>query len=247
MPTYEAEAIVLRQYSLADADRIVVFVTREFGKIRGVAQGAKKTNSRFAGNLEPLNHIRVEFYSKEGKDLHQIRQAELIYPYLGKSPTLAQVYAFSYFAEIVNEVVQDNQPNPTLFRLLLAVLEAGERCIPNEALVRYFEIWSLKLNGLLPNYAYCSNCGKCVKDDGFFAWTESGQVRCGACARGRGLALGPEAAAALESMMRVGPGPFMANPLSRNAAGEIERFSQRLLGLQLERELKSYRLLKEVF
>jgi hypothetical protein len=47
-------------------------------------------------------------------------------------------------------------------------------------------------------------------------------------------------------MMRLGPGQFMAQPLALNAATEIERLSQRLLGLQLERELKSYRMLREV-
>lgn len=247
MPTHEAEAIVLRQYSLSDSDRIVVLFTREFGKVRGVALGVKRPKSRLAGSLEPLNHIRLEFFAKEGRELHQIRQAELIHSYLGKNPLLPRLYAFSYFAEIANEIIQDNQPNPPLFRLLLASLEAGERNEPNRTLVRYYEIWSLKLSGLLPNYAYCSNCAKCVKDDGFFAWIESGQVRCGVCARGRGLKVGGEAAAALDSMMRLGPGQFMAQPLSRDSAAEIERLTQRLLGLQLERELKSYRTLKEIF
>jgi DNA repair protein RecO (recombination protein O) len=247
MPTHEAEAIVLRQYSLADSDRIIVFITREFGKVRGVAQGVKRTQSRLAGSLEPLNHLRLEFFAKEGRELHQIRQAELLHTYLGKNPTLTQVYAFSYFAEIANEIVQDNQPNPLLFRLLLASLEAGEKSAPNQALVRYYEIWSMKLSGLLPNYAYCSSCSKCVKDEGFFAWIESGQVRCHGCAHGRGLRVGPDGATALESMMRHGPGQFMAQPLSLESAEDIERLSQGLLRLQLERELKSYRMLKEIF
>ena len=247
MPAHEAEAIVLRQYSLSDSDRIIVLITREFGKVRGVAQGVKRPKNRLAGTLELLNHIRLEFFSKEGRELHQIRQAELIHPYLGKNPSLPRLYSFSYFAEIANEIIQDNQPNPPLFRLLRASLEAGERNEPNRALVRYYEIWSLRLSGLLPNYAYCSNCAKCVKDDGFFAWIESGQVRCHGCAHGRGLKLGAEAATALDSMMRLGPGQFMARPLSRDSAAEIERLSQSLLGLQLERELKSYRMLKELF
>jgi DNA repair protein RecO (recombination protein O) len=246
MPTHEAEAIVLRHYSLADSDRIIVFITREFGKVRAVGQGAKRTNSRLAGSLELLNHIRLEFFAKEGRELHQIRQTELLHPYLGKNPTLAQIYAFSYFAELANEVVQDNQPNPLLFRLLLASLEAGEKSAPNQALVRYYEIWNLKLGGLLPNYGYCSNCSKCVKNDGFFAWIESGQVRCQGCGHGRGLRVGPGAAIALDTMMRYSPGQFMAQPLSRESAAELERLSQGLLGLQLERELKSYRMLKEI-
>ncbi len=246
MPVHEAEAVVLRQYSLSDSDRIVVFATREYGKVRGVAQGVKKPKNRMAGTLEPLNHIRVEFYSKEGRELSQVRQAELIHPYLGKNPSLLSVYVYSYFAEIANEIVQDGQPNHPFFRLLLACLQAGDAQGPNQALVRYYEVWSLKLSGLLPNYAYCSNCGKCVKDEGFFAWIESGQVRCYSCAAGRGLGIGAASAASLEAMMKYGPEQFMARPLPRDSAAELERLSQRLLGLQLERELKSYRMLREI-
>jgi DNA repair protein RecO (recombination protein O) len=246
MPVHEAEAIVLRQYSLSDSDRIIVFITREYGKVRAVAQGVKRPKNRLGGALEPLNHIRLEFFAKEGRELGQVRQAELIYPYLGKNPSLSQVYAYSYFAEMANEMVQDNQPNQALFRLLLASLDAAEQNTVNQSLVRYYEIWSLKLSGLLPNYAYCSNCGKCVKDDGFFAWIESGQARCHACAQGRGLRIGAATASALEAMMKNSPGQFMAQPLAGDSAMEIERLSQRLLGLQLERELKSYRMLKEI-
>ncbi len=246
MPLLEAEAIVLRQYSLSDSDRIVVFITREYGKVRGVAQGVKKPKSRLAGSLEPLNHIRLELFAKEGRELGQVRQAELIHAYLGKNPSLDRVYVFTYFAELANELVQDSQPNQPLFRLLLASLEAGEQSPANQSLVRYYEIWSLKLSGLLPNYAYCSNCGKCVKDEGFFAWIDAGQVRCQGCAHGRGLEIGTAAAAALEGMMRLGPAQFMAQPLAQEGARDIERLSQRLLGLQLERELKSYRMLREV-
>jgi DNA repair protein RecO (recombination protein O) len=247
MPVHEAEAIVLRQYSLSDSDRIIVFITREYGKIRAAAQGVKKLHNRIAGCLEPLNHIQLEFWAREGRELGQVRQAELIHSYLGKTCSLPQIYAFSYFAEIANEIVQDNQANHALFRLLLASLDTGERYIVNQSLVRYFEIWCLKLSGLFPNYAYCSNCGKCVKDDGFFAWIEAGQARCRACAQGRGLRVGAAACAALEAMMKLPPEQFSVQPLIGEAAVDIERLSQKLLSLHLEKQLKSYRILREAF
>ena len=246
MPLHDADAIVLRQYPLSDSDRILVFFTREYGKVRAVAKGIMKPRSRIGGSLEPFSHLRLEFSTREGRELSQVRQAELIHAYLGKDPSPARLYAFSYFSELANELVQENQPNPHLFRLLLKSFEAGEREGINSALVRYYEIWNLKLAGLLPNYAYCSKCGKCVKDDGFFAWIESGQVRCHVCAKGRGLRVGPTAAAALEAMMRLGPEPFMAHRLAEDAAVELACLSQRLLGLHLEKELKSYRILKEI-
>ena len=51
MPVYTTEALVLRTYKLGEADRIVVFLTRDRGKKRGVAKGARRPKSRFTGGL----------------------------------------------------------------------------------------------------------------------------------------------------------------------------------------------------
>ena len=246
MPVYETDAIVLRQYPLSDSDRIIVFFTKEYGKIRGVAQGIKKLQSRIAAPLEPFNHIRLEFWSRDSKDLSQIRRVELVHSFLKNDPDFVQICAFSYFAEIANEMVQEYQTNPALYRLLLSSLHAGEALAVNHSLVRYFEIWCLKLSGLLPNYAYCSNCGKYVKDDGFFAWIEPGQGLCSVCSSGRGLAIRPEASAVLDEMMKLSPEKFAVRPITGNAGKDIERLSQKLLNFHLEKQLKSYRILKEV-
>jgi DNA repair protein RecO (recombination protein O) len=245
MSTFEDEAIVLRQYSLSDSDRIVVFMTREYGKVRAVAKGAKKPQSRIAACLEPLSHIRLELYAREGRDLSQIRRTEIIHSYLGKSPSLKHIYAFSYLAEICNEIAQDNQGNQALFRLILVCLNTGEKQGVSPQLLRYYEIWCLKLSGLLPNYAYCSNCGKCVKDEGFFAWSEAGQARCQDCSHGRGLKIGAVASSALMTMARLSPEQFVAQPYAEESIREIEQLSQKLLDFHLEKHLKSYRILKE--
>jgi DNA repair protein RecO (recombination protein O) len=247
MPVHETEALVLRQYSLSDSDRIIVFITREYGKIRAVARGIKKPKSRLSGCLEPLNHIRLEYWERENRELSQVRQAELIHSYLGKHPNLRQVYAFSYFAEIVNELVQDSQANSPLFRLILACLQTGELLSVSPPLLRYFEIWCLKLNGLVPDYGYCSGCGKCVKDERFYAWIEAGQARCPECAQGRGLQIGAAASSALAAMLQLPPEKFAARHFSGDAAQDLERLSQRLLGFHLEKLLKSYRMLRESF
>jgi DNA repair protein RecO (recombination protein O) len=243
MPVHEIEAIVLRQYSLSESDRIIVFISREYGKIRAAAKGVKRPKSRIAGCLEPLNHIQLEFYTREGHELSQVRQAELIHSYLGMNPSLKQICAFNYFAEISSEIAQDNQANAPLFRLLLAALKLGEKHGVNQALIRYFEVWCLKLSGLFPNYGYCSNCGKCVKDEGFFAQLQTGQGWCNACARKRGVKIGISASTALATMTKYSPEQFLTYPLSEDAAHEIEQLAGKLLELHLEKQLKSYRIL----
>jgi DNA repair protein RecO (recombination protein O) len=245
MPAYEAEAVVLRQYSLAESDRIVILFTRESGKVRAVAKGAKKPGNRLAPCLEPLNHIFVEFSLREGHDLAYVREAELLHSYLGKSPSLEQVFAFNYFAEIINEMSEENNPNTPLFRLLLASLNAGEQTIVSEALVRYFEYWCLRLSGLMPNYDYCSSCGKCVKHEEFFFLLEVGQVRCRSCARGRGIVVRSDSAEVLRIMSDLSPEQFASHKLSAAANIDLESLTQRPLVLHLEKPFKSYAVLKQ--
>jgi DNA repair protein RecO (recombination protein O) len=245
MPIYETEAVVLRQYSLSDADRIIVLITKEHGRVRGTAPGVKKPKSHLGACLEPLTRIRLEYHAREGRDLVQIREAELLHSYLGRTQSFEKMCVYNYFAELVNEIVQYNQPNYALYRLLLASLDSGEQSVAFLPLVRYFEIWCLKLSGIFPNYAYCSNCGKCVKDEGFFTWLEAGESRCLECAHGRGLRIGREAAAALEAIAKQPPGMFGSQPLVKEAARELELLSQRLLETNLEKRLKSYRIMAE--
>ena len=247
MPSHEAEAIVLRHYPLSEADRIVVFVTREFGKVRAVGQGVKRPRSRLVGSLEPMNHVRVDFYAKEGSDLWRIRQCETLHSYLGRNPSLERLYGYQYLAELTQELVEENHSNPPVFRLLLAVLNAGEALGMGEALARYFEIWILRLSGLLPDYGYCSDCKKCVKDSGFYAWIEAGQGRCAACARGRGVIIRAAAGQALRRILQLSPEQFSAKALPPTAACDLERLTQRLLELHLEKHLKSYAALRSHF
>jgi DNA repair protein RecO (recombination protein O) len=246
MPIRDAEAIVLRQYPLSEADRIVVFLTREQGTLRAVAQGAKKPRSRLGGCLEPLNQVQVQFYAKEGADLARVWHCEVIHSFLGKKPTLDRVFGFSYLAELAQELVPENSPHALLFRLFLAVLLTGEREGVNDALLRYFELWALKLNGWLPNYDYCPGCGRCVKDDGFYAWLEAGEGRCRACAEDRGIRMGADTARLLHQVLELSPAQFVSRPQSAASARELERLTQKLIEWHLEKRLKSYSALRDL-
>ncbi len=247
MPIHNAEAVVLRQYSLSEADRIIVFFCREFGKIRAVAKGAKKPRSRLGGCLEPLNQIQVEFFAKEGAELWRVNRCEIVRSWLGSNPTPERMTLASYLCELVNELVQDNNPNHLLYRLFIAVMKAGEDVGFSEALIRYFEFWSLKLNGLLPDYAYCSNCSRCVKDFGFYAWIEAGQGRCADCASGKGIHVGAASARTLQSIWELSPRQFASKPLDAAEAGDLERLSRRLLEWHLEKPLKSMPAVRTLF
>src|SRR5574342_1258430 len=78
MPVYKSEALILRTYKLGEADRIVVFLTRDRGKKRGVAKGARRPRSRYTGALEPLTEVRVAYFEKERRELVGLNYAETV-------------------------------------------------------------------------------------------------------------------------------------------------------------------------
>src|SRR5581483_9692253 len=83
LPLYQADALILRTYKLGEADRIVVFLTRDRGKKRGVAKGARRQRSRFVGALEPLTEARVAYFESERRELVGLNYAETIRSPLG--------------------------------------------------------------------------------------------------------------------------------------------------------------------
>ena len=149
MPLYTAEALVLRTYKLGEADRIVVFLTRDRGKKRGVAPNARKSRKRFGAALEPLTEVRVAYFEKEQRDLVGLNYAEPIRSPLSSPSPEALGYSH-YFAELIDEWAAEADVDERLFRLGTSALDALVCGAPVEALARYFECWLLRLQGVYP-------------------------------------------------------------------------------------------------
>ena len=149
MPLYTADALVLRTYKLGEADRIVVFLTRDRGKKRGVAKGARRPRSRFTGALEPLTEVSVAYFEKERRELVGLNYAETRRSplMLGSPDALGYV---SYFAELLDEWAQEADADDRLYRLGASMLDALAGGAPVEPLARYFEYWLLRLQGVYP-------------------------------------------------------------------------------------------------
>jgi len=150
MPLYTAEALVLRTYKLGEADRIVVFLTRDRGKKRGVAPNARKSRKRFGAALEPLTEVRVAYFEKERRELVALNYAEPVRSPLSSPSPEALGYSH-YFAELIDEWAADADVDERLYRLGTSALEALVTGTPVEALARYFECWLLRLQGVYPS------------------------------------------------------------------------------------------------
>ena len=129
MPLHAADALILRTYKLGEADRIVVFLTADRGKRRGVAKGARRTRSPFSGALEPMTLGRLAYFERERRELVRLRYVEPVCSPLasGSAEALAHV---GYFAELIDEWAPEADPNEKLFRLGAAVMESLAAGVP---------------------------------------------------------------------------------------------------------------------
>ena len=220
MPLHTADALVLRTYKLGEADRIVVFLTRDRGKKRGVAKGARRPRSRFVGALEPLTEVRVAYFERERRELVGLNYAETV-----RSPLLLATRGaagaadaeplqyVAYFAELLDEWAQEGDADERLFRLGVSMVEALGAGAPVEALARYFECWLLRLQGVYPE--------------------------------GRGT-LSPGAQAFLVASRAVGPWQLMDVAVDTRVLRELENVHRGLIAMHLEKTLKSDRVIRDL-
>jgi len=184
MPLVETESLILKTYDLAEADKIVVLLSREHGILRGVAKGAKRLKSRFGSALEPFSTVRVTYFQKEVQELVKIQKIELIDSCFEAASDPDFLQKFSYLVDILVGALPPQDPNETLYRMLLACLKAGAGD-PGSlgAIGLYFEIWLLKLTGYLPRWTNCRDCGR-EFDPTEAAGLGSGyELYCGSCRR----------------------------------------------------------------
>jgi len=149
VPVYTSEALILRTYKLGEADRIVVFLTRDRGKKRGVAKGARRVRSRFIGALEPMTRAGVAYYEREQRDLVRINYVEPTRSPLS-GPAGEALGHVGYFAELIDEWAPEAHADERLYRLGSSMTDAVAAGVPVEPLARYFEYWLLRLQGVYP-------------------------------------------------------------------------------------------------
>jgi DNA repair protein RecO (recombination protein O) len=245
MPLHESEAIVLQSYALGEADRIVSFLSRNMGRIRGVAAGARRTKSRFGSTLERLSHVRIWFFERENRDLVRINQCELIESFLSAFGDYASGIALALFSEITEAVLPDHEASDPNFRLLLLAAQTIKRTGKAEIPMAYFLVWTVKLGGWLPPLDSCAHCGRALipADPGYFSRNASA-LACKSC-RKPGLRV--VSAAALSAARK-----FLAERLDRlseesipqQAARELSDVMLDVIEHQIDRKLKSREMLE---
>ncbi len=252
MPLFNTEAIVLRSINYGESDRIVTFFTKDFGKIKGIAKGARKSRKRFQNALNLFTHIRLILFEREGMSLVRADGCDIICAFPKIREDLKKIFYANYFVELINEMSGEHERNPDAFDLLLFALRELENTEPKEEYMRIFEIRALSLFGYRPNIKRCNVCKKDLEDlkdiTSFFFSKERGGVVCGECFKGYSdpipISLGTlRAIEKVSEMSLTSIQRIKFTPQTLIEAGDI---LPKFIEYQLGKDLKSLKVLREV-
>ena len=239
MSLKQTEAIVIKSYGLSEADRIVVFFTREFGLVRGVAKGAKRLQSRFGSTLEPFSTVNLTFFQKEERELVSIQSVELMASRFAIASDPEFLKTYSYIGDLLTDFSFPHDADEKLYRMLSACLSAatGDGHLP--AVTLYFELWLLRLSGFLPDWTRCEGCGRDIDPGTENAVVPGFHLQCLTCRKS--YVIGKVNAADLQvfqGVQRLSPADFINfADVRSDSVPVISNVLKRLIALALGREV----------
>ena len=242
MPLHETESIVLKSYNLAEADRIVVFFTRGFGVVRGVAKGARRIKSKFGSSLEPFSQVSLEYFQKDDRELVSIQRAEILRSAFSTAAHPELLNTYSRLADLLLAFAPPHDPNETMYRMFKACLDTPlTEHADHDALILYFEIWLLRLGGYLPDWRECSSCRRNFSDTESATLVPGFQLVCGSCLRSRpGEVVSPVHRAVFHNVQKLPPGDFLLDVRhEREVLKEVSSVVERIVAAASGREMRN--------
>jgi len=185
---YRTDAIILRRSDFGEADRLLTVFTPQYGKIRLVAKGVRKTTSRKSGHVELF--MLTDILVAKARNLDIISQAEVVETYRDLREDLERTSYAYYLAELVDGFTEEGDVNKPLFELLAFTLAYLSHSDDPFLVLRYFELHLLSLLGLQPQLHFCVGCQQPLDAvDSYFSFSEGG-VLCSNCGVNRPKAVG---------------------------------------------------------
>jgi DNA repair protein RecO (recombination protein O) len=245
MASEKAIAIVLRAVEFSETSSVVTLFTREFGKIRGLAKGARRPKGPFESALDLLGLCRVVFLRKSSDALDLLTEAKLERRFRPAGGALSNLYAAYYVAELLSELTDDYDPHEELFdaaEQALAALGTSRAVAP---VVLHFELTALRVLGHLPSLETCVGCGAAVAGRGRVPFGQlAGGVLCQSCRVGQKqvLLISAPVLAALKQYSTRTP-PAAGAELDRRVHGELRAVMNRYISHLLGHEPRMHRFL----
>jgi DNA repair protein RecO (recombination protein O) len=239
MPLYKDQGIVLGSVKLDEADKIITILTQGSGKVRAVAKGIRRTQSKFGARLEPFTHVSLMLY--RGRNLDTVTQAEILHPFRRLREDFALFSAGEAMLEATDKVSEEHERNVRLFLLLKQGLQALETGPSDPAAVaEAFVLRLLTLSGFAPALRSCAVCGN--RPVARFSPSQGGAV-CEDCQDRDARRASPEALGWLAGLIEGDLAAASADGLSPSSRGEARALLYAFAEYHLERRMRSLPLL----
>ena len=246
---------MLRRIDYGEYDLIITFFTLNMGKISTIAKYAKKSVKRFSGILELFSVLQVVCSPGHGKGLPVLQEASLQRPFPKIRADIKKTAYASYWAELINEWLEDGKKQIRLYHLfqyVLNELDLGQA--PESAVSILFQMRFMSISGFCPNLRHCCICGtetKNIKKDKIFFNIEKGGLVCENCVPGSSGTSGNIylSKGTIKQLLWVGNGDLAKAKrlrFSHNALNESTKFLEAFVPYHLGRETKSLKILKQL-
>ena len=244
MALKESEAIVLRSFPLGEGDRLVSFLDRQTGKLRGVAKGARLPKSRFGSTLELLSYVKIWYFERETRDLVRINQCELIESFLDVQKDYRSGIYLALISEVTEAVLGEREAADPQFRLILLAARAVREHGASQVILAYFALWTTRLSGWLGSFDRCSRCGKFSKSETMYASTGTPGLSCKDCRDEFMTSVSPSALALGQQAISGTLERLLAGPVSLPDASRISDYALDVIEYHIEKKLTSRHMLE---
>jgi len=243
-----AEAVILNSFDYGESDRILTLYTHEYGKLKGIAKGARRSRRRFVGKLEPTSLVRIIFFNSEKSDLVRIDDATLLDGFNTLKADIDLLSYGCYFVELASELTREGVAIPHIFHLLTGFLRMLDAGAEPSTLARFFEVRLLSMAGYLPHLSGCVVCKSPDGADILRFSSERGGAVCSPCSTGLpGLhSLSPATAATLNLSMRLDAEKLQRLKVAPSFVEESERLLYDFIRHQIGKELKTKKFLEKM-
>ena len=228
MNLLDSDALILRTWPVNEADLVVSFFTRDFGKIKGVAKSALKSRKRFGGALEPMTLARAFFAERPRQELVRLDQLEIIRSPLAASVDYVRTAVLSFYAETLELALPEQDAQETVFRLMLAVLEQTTVEQPWMPLT-YFSLWLTRLMGWLPDLNVCTLCGERFAPGEASFHPQVDGLFCALHRQGQGGLISADSHILAQRIVREPVAAFTQEVWPKRRAQDLRRFTQQAL------------------
>jgi DNA repair protein RecO (recombination protein O) len=245
VPLYQSDAFVLRTYQLGEADQIVVFFTRDFGKLRAVARRSHSPRRHSASYYQPLLLLQTILFGRPTQALYRINTVDIVQTFRGLHEDFERLRCGLYMTELLDVTTHEREPLQELFTLFQLALEQLLQTTNTALLLRQFELRLLGIIGYTPQVLYCARCACELRPHDRTFSPLLGGLLCSACAPEvrQTLLISPATRAYLCGVIDSTTTEFPAIALDTSAQQELETLLHLHLTARLGRELKSYAFL----